>query len=215
MKGVEIVFPLEKPVKWGKEIKVFTTRPDTVYGVTFMVLAPEHPLVAEITTAAQKRTVDDYIDKARHKDEVERLSTEREKDGVFSGSYAINSLNGEKVPIWIADYVILSYGTGAVMGVPAHDVRDFAFAKKYSLPIRTVIVPDGYQGEEFKAAYVDPGLMINSGPFNGISSVVGWDNICAHIEREGWGKKTVSYKLRDWLISRQRYLGRAHPHGLL
>lgn len=209
--GAEIVFPLEKPAASGKEIKVFTTRPDTVYGVTFMVLAPEHRLVAEITTPTQKAAVEDYIDKARHKDEVERLSTEREKDGVFTGAYAVNPLNGEKVPIWVADYVILSYGTGAVMGVPAHDERDFAFAKKYNLPIKTVIVPDGYQGDEFKTAYIDPGTMVNSGPFDGQTSVVGWDNITNYIERNGWGKRTVSYKLRDWLISRQRYWGAPIP----
>jgi leucyl-tRNA synthetase len=209
--GAEIVFPLEKPVGAGEEIRVFTTRPDTVYGVTFMVLAPEHRLVNEITTPAQRAAVEEYIDKARHKDEMERLSTEREKDGVFTGAYAVNQLNGEKVPIWIADYVILSYGTGAVMGVPAHDERDFAFAKKYNLPIRLVIVPHGYQGEEFKAAYVEPGTMLNSGPFDGQSSVVGWDNITAYIERHGWGKRAVSYKLRDWLISRQRYWGAPIP----
>jgi leucyl-tRNA synthetase len=209
--GAEIVFPLEKSAPAGKEIRVFTTRPDTVYGVTFMVLAPEHKLVSEITTPKQRSAVEDYIDKARHKDDVERLSTEREKDGVFTGAYAVNPLNGEKVPIWIADYVILSYGTGAVMGVPAHDERDFAFAKKYKLPIRTVIVPDSYQGEEFKTAYVEAGTMVNSGPFDGQSSAVGWDNITNYIERSGWGKRAVSYKLRDWLISRQRYWGAPIP----
>jgi leucyl-tRNA synthetase len=209
--GAEIVFPLEKPVNSGSEVKVFTTRPDTIYGVTFMVLAPEHPLVAEITTTPQKTAVETYIEQARHKDEVERLSTEREKDGVFTGAYAINRLTNEKVPIWIADYVILSYGTGAVMGVPAHDERDFAFAKKYNLPISVVIVPQGYQGEEFNAAYIDPGTMIKSGPFSGLSSEVGWDNICSYIEKNGWGKRAVSYKLRDWLISRQRYWGAPIP----
>lgn len=209
--GAEIVFPLDKPVSAGKQIKVFTTRPDTVYGVTFMVLAPEHQLVNEITTPSQRSAVESYIEKARHKDEVERLSTEREKDGVFTGAYVINHLNGEKVPIWIADYVILSYGTGAVMGVPAHDERDFAFAKKYCLPIRVVIVPHGYQGEEFRVAYVEPGTMINSGPFDGQSSIVGWDNICTYMEKNGWGKRAVSYKLRDWLISRQRYWGAPIP----
>jgi len=209
--GAEIVFPLEKPVNNGSEVKVFTTRPDTIYGVTFMVLAPEHPLVAEITTTSQKTAVETYIEQARHKDEVERLSTEREKDGVFTGAYAINRLTNEKVPIWIADYVILSYGTGAVMGVPAHDERDFAFAKKYNLPISVVIVPQGYQGEEFNAAYIDPGTMINSGPFSSLSSEVGWDNICTYLEKQGWGKRAVSYKLRDWLISRQRYWGAPIP----
>ncbi len=209
--GAEIVFPLEKPVNNGSEVKVFTTRPDTVYGVTFMVLAPEHPLVAEITTTSQKTAVETYIEQARHKDEVERLSTEREKDGVFTGAYAINRLTNEKVPIWIADYVILSYGTGAVMGVPAHDERDFAFAKKYNLSIRVVIVPQGYQGEEFNTAYIDPGTMINSGSFSSLSSEVGWENICTYLEKQGWGKRAVSYKLRDWLISRQRYWGAPIP----
>ena len=141
--GTEISFALDHPGVNEKEIKVFTTRPDTIYGVTFMVLAPEHPLVAKMTTPDKKGEVEDYINKTRRQTEIERLSTEKEKDGVFTGAYAINRLTGEKVPIWIADYVLTSYGTGAVMAVPAHDTRDFAFAKKYNLPIKVVISPAG------------------------------------------------------------------------
>ncbi|GAH78036.1 unnamed protein product, partial [marine sediment metagenome] len=148
--GAEISFALDYPEVEEKEIRVFTTRPDTLFGVTFMVLAPEHPLVAKLTSPDKKDEVEDYIARSRRQTEVERLSTEREKDGVFTGAYVLNRLNGGKVPIWIADYVLLSYGTGAVMGVPAHDERDFAFAKKYNLPIRVVIAPPGWQGEELE-----------------------------------------------------------------
>ncbi len=144
--GAEISFALDYPGVKEKEIRVFTTRPDTVFGVTFMVLAPEHPLVAKLTTPDRKAEVEDYILRSRQQTDIERLSTEKEKDGVFTGAYVINRLNGEKVPIWIADYVLLSYGTGAVMAVPAHDERDFAFAKKYDLPIRVVIAPPGLAG---------------------------------------------------------------------
>jgi len=134
--GVEVSFALDYAGIDEKEIRVFTTRPDTIYGVTFIVLAPEHPLVAKITTEERKAAVENYINKTRHQSEIERLSTEREKDGCFTGAYATNRLNGQKIPVWIADYVLWSYGTGAVMGVPAHDERDFAFATRYGLPIK-------------------------------------------------------------------------------
>lgn len=209
--GAEISFGLDYPDLEEKEIKVFTTRPDTVYGVTFMVLAPEHPLVARLTTREHLEEVDSYIHKSRSESEVERLSTEKEKDGVFTGSYCVNRLNGEKVPIWIADYVLLSYGTGAVMAVPAHDTRDFAFAKKYNIPIRTVIAPPDYGGMELIEAWVEPGIMINSAVFNGISSEEAKVKIVDYMERKGFGRKTVSYRLRDWLISRQRYWGAPIP----
>jgi leucyl-tRNA synthetase len=209
--GTDISFALDYPGVPEKEIRVFTTRPDTLYGVTFMVLAPEHPLVAKITTPDRCAAVDAYIHKARGFTEIERLSTEKEKDGEFTGSYAINHVNGEKVPVWIADYVLASYGTGAVMAVPAHDERDFAFAKKYGLPINVVIAPPDWQGEPLKEAYIEPGRMVNSGPFNGMESCQGIGGVTDYLEKHGWGKHTVSYKLRDWLISRQRYWGPPIP----
>ncbi len=205
--GTEISFALDQPGISEKEIRVFTTRPDTTFGVTFMVLAPEHPLVAKLTSPEKKAEVEDYIARSRRQTEIERLSTEKEKEGVFIGSYVINRLNGERVPIWIADYVLLSYGTGVVMGVPAHDERDFAFAKKYNLPIPVVIAPSGWQGEELDEAYTDPGTMVNSGQFNGLPSQEGIEVISDFLEEKGWGKRAVTYRIRDWLISRQRYWG--------
>lgn len=209
--GTEISFALNVPGVTEKEIKVFTTRPDTVHGVTFIVLAPEHPLVAKLTTPNKKGEIEEYINKTRRQTEIDRLSTEKEKDGVFTGAYAINRLTGIRIPIWIADYVLTSYGTGAVMAVPAHDTRDFAFAKKYDLPIKVVIAPPGWKGEELKEAYVDDGLMINSQQFDGTPNRDGIRAITAYLESKTWGKGTVSYKLRDWLISRQRYWGAPIP----
>jgi leucyl-tRNA synthetase len=209
--GAEISFALDHPGVEEKEIRVFTTRPDTIFGVTFMVLAPEHPLVAKLTTSARKAEVEDYILRSRQQTEIERLSTEKEKDGVFTGAYVINRLNGEKVPIWIADYVLLSYGTGAVMAVPAHDERDFAFAKKYDLPIRVVIAPPRWQGEELEEAYIGPGTMVNSAQFNGLSSQQGIEAVSDFLAEKGWGGRSITYRLRDWLISRQRYWGSPIP----
>jgi len=209
--GAEISFALDYPDITEKEIKIFTTRPDTVYGVTFMVLAPEHPLVEKLTTKEHWEAVDEYVHKSRHETEIERLSTEKEKDGVFTGAYCTNRLTGEKVPVWIADYVLLSYGTGAVMAVPAHDTRDFAFAKKYNITIRPVIAPTDWNGEPLKEAWVEAGIMVNSGKFNGLPSEKGKDAVCLYLKENGWGGKTVSYKLRDWLISRQRYWGAPIP----
>ena len=209
--GTEVSFPLDHPAVDQKEIKVFTTRPDTAYGVTFMVLAPEHPLVPYLTTADRRNEVEAYVARSREQTEIERLSTEKEKDGVFIGAYVTNRLNNEKVPIWIADYVLLTYGTGAVMAVPAHDQRDFAFAQKYRLPIPVVIAPDGWQGEELEEAYIEPGTMVNSEQFNGLASEQAIDAISDFLEERGWGKRTVSYRLRDWLISRQRYWGAPIP----
>ncbi len=209
--GTEISFAIDHPGIDEKEIRVFTTRPDTIFGVTFMVLAPEHPLVAKLTTPDRKAEVEAYVEKARRRSEIERLSTEREKDGVFIGAYCTNRLNNKQVPIWIADYVLLSYGTGAVMGVPAHDERDFAFAKKYNLPIPVVIAPPDWQGEELTQAYTEPGIMVNSGRFTGLPSEQGIDAVTSFLEEQGWGKRTVSYRLRDWLISRQRYWGAPIP----
>ncbi len=209
--GTEISFALEQPGVGEKEIRVFTTRPDTIFGVTFMVLAPEHPLVAKLTSPEKKAEVEEYIARSRRQTEIERLSTEKEKDGVFIGAYVVNRLNGEKVPIWIADYVLMSYGTGAVMGVPAHDERDFAFAEKYNLPIRVVIAPPQWQEEELEAAYIEPGIMANSGQFNGLPSQQGIAAVSDLLEEKGWGKRTITYRLRDWLISRQRYWGAPIP----
>ncbi|HSW57800.1 MAG TPA: leucine--tRNA ligase, partial [Dehalococcoidales bacterium] len=209
--GTEISFGLEIPGESDKEIKIFTTRPDTVFGVTFMVLAPEHPLVAKITTAERKNQVDGYVDKARHQSEIERLSTEKEKDGVFTGAYALNRLTGEKIPVWIADYVLTSYGTGAVMAVPGHDSRDFAFAQKYGLPVKVVIAAPDWDGQELKEAYVGDGRMVNSHQFDGLPNQEGIRAVTEYLEQKGWGKATVTYKLRDWLISRQRYWGAPIP----
>ncbi len=209
--GTEISFALDHPGASEKEIRVFTTRPDTVFGVTFMVLAPEHPLVEKLTSAEKKGEVEAYIEKSRRQSEIERLSTEKEKDGVFIGAYCTNRLNGERVPIWIADYVLLSYGTGAVMAVPAHDERDFAFAKKYNLPIRVVIAPPEWDGADLEEAYIEPGTMVNSGQFDGLPSEEGVEKISDFLEKKGLGGRTVSYKLRDWLISRQRYWGAPIP----
>jgi len=209
--GTEISFALDHPGVEEKELRVFTTRPDTTFGVTFMVLAPEHPLVALLTSPDKKAEVEAYVAKSRRQSEIERLSTEKEKDGVFIGAYVINRLNGEKVPIWIADYVLLSYGTGAVMAVPAHDERDFAFARKYNLPIRVVIAPPEWQGEELEEAYIEPGTMVNSAQFNGLPNEQGIKAVSEFLEERGWGKRTTSYRLRDWLISRQRYWGAPIP----
>ncbi len=210
-KGTEISFALDHPGVDEKEIRVFTTRPDTTFGVTFMVLAPEHPLVAKLTSLEKSAEVEEYIIRSRHQTEIERLSTEREKEGVFIGAYVVNRLNNELVPIYIADYVLMSYGTGAVMAVPAHDERDFAFAKKYDLPIRVVIAPPGWQGEELEEAYIELGTMVNSAQFNGLPSEQGIEAISDFLKKKGWGGRTTSYRLRDWLISRQRYWGAPIP----
>ena len=209
--GTEISFGLEQPGVVEKEIKVFTTRPDTVYGVTFMVLAPEHPLVAKITTPDKKAEVDAYVARTRRFTDIERLSTEKEKDGVFTGAYVTNRLTGDKVPVWIADYVLASYGTGAVMAVPAHDERDFAFAKKYNVPIKVVIAGPDWKGEELTAAYVEDGMMINSKQFDGTNNRDGIKTVTDYLETKHWGKGTISYRMRDWLISRQRYWGAPIP----
>ncbi|MBE9477890.1 MAG: leucine--tRNA ligase, partial [Chloroflexi bacterium] len=209
--GAEISFALDHPGVEEKEIRVFTTRPDTTFGVTFMVLAPEHPLVAELTSVEKRGEVEAYIDRSRRESEIERLSTEKEKEGIFIGAYAVNRLNGEKVPIWIADYVLMSYGTGAVMAVPAHDERDFAFARKYNLPIKVVIAPADWQGGELAEAYTEPGAMVNSGRFDGLYSEQGKEAVCDFLEEKGWGRRAITYRLRDWLISRQRYWGTPIP----
>ena len=209
--GAEISFKLDHENIEPEEIKVFTTRPDTIFGVTYFLLAPEHPLVPQLTVPERRDEVERYIAWCQRQTEYERTAMGREKTGVFLGSYVINRLNGERVPIWITDYVLLTYGTGAVMGVPAHDERDFEFARKFNLPIRTVIVPPDWSGEEQKEPYTGTGLMVNSGEFTGLSSEQGYDAICNLLQSKGWGKPSVIYRLRDWLISRQRYWGAPIP----
>jgi leucyl-tRNA synthetase len=209
--GAEIDFRLDEEGIEERKMPVFTTRPDTIFGVTFFLLAPEHPLVSRLTRSEHRAEVDKYIAWCRRQTEYERVALGREKTGVFLGSYAVNPVNGERVPIWITDYVLPTYGTGAVMAVPAHDERDLEFAKKFKLPVRTVIAPPGWMGEELAEAYAGSGTMVNSGEFDGLSSEQGYEAICALLEKKGWGKRTVVYRLRDWLISRQRYWGAPIP----
>ena len=209
--GVDIRFDISEYNLDTNSIATFTTRIDTIFGVTFVVLAPEHPLVDGLTQPEQKSTVEDYVAAAARETEIERTSAVREKTGVPTGSYCINPLNGERVPILVGDYVLATYGTGAVMGVPAHDERDFEFAKKYNLPIRVVVAPPGWDGRELDTAYIAPGLQVNSGEFDGLPSEQGKEAIADSIEQNGWGERVVTYHLRDWLISRQRYWGTPIP----
>ncbi len=203
------------PGEGGQEIQVFTTRPDTLYGVTFFVLAPEHPFVKDLTTPEQRLEVESYVEQSIRRSEVDRMAETREKTGVFTGGTVINPVNGERLPVWIADYVLLSYGTGAVMGVPAHDQRDFEFARKYGLPIRVVVSPED-AGEDVDAsgwsqAYTGDGCMVNSGPFDSLSSQEGRGRISDYLEEHATGKRTAQFRMHDWLISRQRYWGTPIP----
>lgn len=198
----------------GERLEVFTTRPDTLWGVTFMVLAPEHPLVAKLTSAEQKPAVDEYIEQTLRQSDIQREAADKEKSGVFTGGYAINPVNGQRVPIWIADYVLMSYGTGAIMAVPAHDQRDFEFARKYDLPIRVVIQPadtEPIRPEDMTAAVPAAGMMVNSGPLTGTPAEQTFEAAVKFVARKGVGRHAVNYRLRDWLISRQRYWGAPIP----
>ncbi|MGB5632051.1 MAG: leucine--tRNA ligase, partial [Waterburya sp.] len=203
--GAYLEFPV---VGRDDKIAVFTTRPDTVYGVTYVVLAPEHPLTPEVTTAEQKAAVEAFIEEIKGESEIERTAEDKPKRGILTGGKAINPFNGEQVPILIADYVLYEYGTGAVMGVPAHDVRDFKFATEKGLPIKTVIVSEGQSADEpLASAYTEPGTIVNSEQFEGVPSVEGKAKIIEYAEQQGYGKARIQYRLRDWLISRQRYWG--------
>ncbi len=210
-KGAEVNFIAIDREGNRHDVPVFTTRVDTIFGVTFLVLAPEHPLVEKLTTESRKAEVEKYVEEAKRKRDIDRLSTEREKTGVFTGSFAINPLTNEKVPIYVGDYVIYSYGTGAVMGVPAHDSRDFTFAKKHNIPIRQVISPDGKESSELKEAFTEDGILINSGEFSGLKSAEAREKIVKFMEEKGIGKGVVRYHIRDWIISRQRYWGAPIP----
>jgi leucyl-tRNA synthetase len=207
--GVEIKFRIEGT---NQDFAVFTTRPDTLFGVTYVVLAPEHPLVKTITKPDYRKIVEEYVEGVLRENEIERTSTTKEKTGVPTGSYAVNPINDERVSIWIGDYVLYSYGTGAVMAVPGHDERDFEFAKKFDLPIRRVILqPDTNPDDELKQPYVEVGTMINSEKYNGLGSDVGIERVSDDLEARGLGKREVNYRLRDWLLSRQRYWGSPIP----
>ncbi len=200
--GAEVTFDVE-----GNDITVFTTRPDTLFGATYMVLAPEHPLVSEITTGDQKDAVEVYVAACASKSDMER-GLDKEKTGVATGAFAINPVNGEKIPVWIADYVMMGYGSGAIMAVPAHDTRDFEFAEKFDLPVLQVVQPNG--GQDWQG-YTDPGTAINSGFLDGLKTKEAKKKIIHWLVENGKGEKKIQFKLRDWLFSRQRYWGEPFP----
>ncbi|MGO3167318.1 leucine--tRNA ligase [Senegalia sp. (in: firmicutes)] len=207
--GAEINFKIKD---FDDELNVFTTRPDTIYGVTYMVLAPEHPLVNKLVKNSQyEDEIINFKRKLEHISDIDRTSLDTEKEGVFTGRYAINPLTKNEIPIYIANYVLIDYGTGAIMAVPAHDARDFEFAKKYNLDIRRVIVKAGEEDAKLNEAYVEDGIIVNSDKFDGLTTKKASKEITKYIESENLGKKTVNYRLRDWLISRQRYWGTPIP----
>ena len=208
--GANVTFKTEG----GEEFTIFTTRPDTLWGATFMVLAPEHPLVAKVTTQDKEAAVEAYVAEATRRTDIERESTEGEKSGVFTGGYAINPVNAERVPIWVADYVLMTYGTGAIMGVPAHDERDFAFARQFGLEVRLVIQPSDMEtldGAKMTEAAAHHGVMVNSGPLTGTDADQAVKKTIQYLEKNKLGKGALGYRIRDWLISRQRYWGAPIP----
>lgn len=209
--GAEVTFEIEG---YDKGLDIFTTRADTLYGVTYMVLAPEHPYLRDLVAGSEyEPAVDKYLDEVQHLSDIERTSTTKEKTGVFIGRYCINPLNGKRVPIFISDYVLMDYGTGAIMAVPAHDQRDFEFAKAFDLEIIPVVDPEDPEIDlyDLKEAFAAEGKMINSGKFDGMNNKEAIEKVIEYLEEEGIGRKTVNYKLRDWLISRQRYWGTPIP----
>ncbi len=206
--GAQIIFDVKNS---NEKITVYTTRPDTLFGATYMVLAPEHPLVGVLTASDKKQEVDAYIQNAVKKDQITRLDLTKEKTGVFTGAYAINPVNNQEIPVWIADYVLWGYGTGAIMAVPAHDSRDFEFAKQFNLPIIEVISKDGKVSEELTELFDGRGIMVNSGEFNGMDSEDGKKKIVESLKERGIGEFKVNFRLHDWCISRQRYWGPPIP----
>jgi leucyl-tRNA synthetase len=208
--GVTISFDISEYL-FEQKIEAFTTRIDTIYGVTFVVLAPEHPLVNQIVQPDYKNEVQMYVQQANMQSEIDRTSTERKKTGVKTGAYCINPLNGDRIPVYIGDYVLSTYGTGAVMGVPAHDQRDFEFAKQYKLEIKVVVSPENWNGEELEEAWTSNGVQVNSDEFDDFPNIDAKQMISNKIEKNGWGYQSITYHLRDWLVSRQRYWGTPIP----
>ncbi|MFP4302419.1 MAG: leucine--tRNA ligase [Alkalispirochaetaceae bacterium] len=206
--GANVYFDI---VGHEKHLEVFTTRPDTLFGATYMVLAPEHPLVQEITTEDHREEVTRYVEKAKFKSDLERTDLAKEKSGVFTGAYAVNPVNGGEIPIWISDYILISYGTGAIMAVPGHDERDWEFAKKFNLPIVKVVDNPENPGEELEEVFTGQGIAVNSGEFNGLATAEFKKRITAWLAERGRGEEAVNYKLRDWIFSRQRYWGEPIP----
>jgi leucyl-tRNA synthetase len=209
--GVEVAFPV---VDGDEPIRIFTTRQDTLYGATFVVLAPEHPLVRPLIAGLpQEREVLAFVEQIGRMDRITRTAVTTEKLGVFTGRYAINPLTRESIPIWVANFVLMEYGTGAIMAVPAHDQRDFEFAKKYALPIRVVIqvLDRTFDASTMTEAYIDEGRMVNSGPFTGLGSAEGRERVTEYLEKRSLGQKTINYRIKDWGVSRQRYWGTPIP----